>query len=169
MHDKLVLKTKKLAVWLTAAWPMFIAVLLITVVSALLFWGPLVLLFGGGMLFIVLLTLLFCAPMYLGTYLFLPATEYKGARVLARLGRHETETEISSVSRSEIIVKQNFIEKWLKCCHIRQKGSAIYLRGVPEVEMVKQWLDANFPEKTATMRAAEEAAQRSKKGKKGKK
>lgn len=169
-NEKLILKTHKPAVWLTTAWPMVIALALISASTLLLFRSlaaalPLI----GVMAAIVLLTLLICVPMYMGTYLFLPPTEYKGARLLARLGRHETETEISSVSRGEILVRQNLIEKWLKVCHIRQKGTTIYLRGVPEVERVKAWLDASFPEKTAVMRYQEEAARKAKnKKKKGK-
>lgn len=163
MNEKLILKTKKSAVWLTTAWPMVLALVLISATTLLLFRSlraalPLI----GVMAAIVLATLLICVPMYMGTYLFLPPTEYKGARLLARLGRHETETEISSVSRGEILVKQNFIEKWLKVCHIRLKGTTIYLRGVPEVDTVKAWLDANFPEKTAVMLAAEEAERKAK-------
>lgn len=170
MNEKLILKTNRLAVWLTTAWPMIIGLLLVVIVTVLLFpqYGlslPII----GAMAAIVLLTLLICVPMYQGTYLFLPPTEYKGARLLARLGRHETETEISSVCRAEILVKQNFIEKALKVCHIRQKGTTIYLRGVPEVEAVKNWLDANFPEKTAVMRFHEEAEAKAKKGKKSNK
>lgn len=170
MHEKLTLKTNKLAVILTTAWPMVIAMIIISVFTALMFRQFFVALLQimGIMAVIVLLTLLICVPMYLGTYLFLPPTEYKGARLLARLGRHETETEISSVCRAEIIVKQNILEKLLKVCHIRQKGTAIYLRGVPEVEKVKAWLDANFPEKTALMLAQEEADRKAK-PKKGKK
>ncbi len=168
MHEKLILKTNRLAVWLTTAWPMLIALLIIAVPTAIMMpiMAPIAV---GMMALIVVVTLLFCVPMYMGTYLFLPPTEYKGARLLARLGRHESETEISAVSRGEILVKQNIIEKWLKVCHIRQKGTTIYLRGVPEVAAVKAWLDANFPEKTAVMLAKEEADRKAaKKGKKKK-
>ncbi|MBR3764499.1 MAG: hypothetical protein IKK57_08120 [Clostridia bacterium] len=168
MREKMELKTHKPAVWLTTAWPMVLGLVIVTAFTAVL-TPVLVLPLAGIMLVVVLATLLFCVPMYMGTYLFLPATEYKGARLLARLGRHESETEISAVSRGEILVKQNFIEKWLKVCHIRQKGTAIYLRGVPQVEDVKAWLDANFPEKTAVMLAAEAAERKAKKGKNGKK
>ncbi|MBQ2954471.1 MAG: hypothetical protein IJE07_13150 [Clostridia bacterium] len=169
MHEKLTLKTNKLAVWLTTAWPLVIACLVVGVPSLIIFPGKASLLIIGMMLLITLVTLVCCSPMYTGTYLFLPPTEYKGARLLARLGRHESETEISSVSRGEIIVKQNLLEKALKVCHIRQKGTAIYLRGVPEMETVKAWLDANFPEKTAVMLAAEAAERKAKMGKNGKK
>lgn len=168
MREKLVLKTHKLAVWLTTAWPMAIALAVIAL-PGLFLLPSMGLLVTAVMAGIVLLTLVICVPMYQGTYLFLPPTEYKGARLLARLGKHESETEISSVSRGEIILKQNFIEKWLKVCHIRQKGTTLYFRGVPEVETVKDWLDANFPEKTAVMRAAEEAERRAQKGKKARK
>ena len=87
---------------------------------------------------VVALTFLWCMRLYLGTYLFLPATEYKGARIIARLGRNEN--EIAGASAGEIIVKQNFIEKALRVCHVRQKGTMYYFRGVPEVETVKRWV-----------------------------
>ena len=164
MHEKMTLKTHKLAVWLTTAWPLVIAWLLVGVPTLIFLPGRAAALINVVMLLIVLLTLLFCVPMYQGTYLLLPPTEYKGARLLARLGKHESETEISSVSRRDIILKQSFIEKALKVCHIRQKGTPIYLRGVPQVEAVKAWLDVNFPEKTAVDRAREEAERKQKKG-----
>jgi len=138
----------------------------VAVPTCIMMPGPAALLVSGLMLLIVLVSLLICAPMYMGVYLFLPPTEYKGARLLARLGKHETETEICAVSRGEILVRQNIVEKWLKVCHIRQKGTMVYLRGVPEVEKVKAWLDANFPEKTAVMRYQEESAQKGKKRRK---
>lgn len=168
MREKMTLKTHTWGVILTTAWPLVIALLVIGVPTFFLAPAQLAWMVNIVMLLIVLATLAICVPMYRGTYLFLPPTEYRGARLLARLGRHESETEISSVSRGEIIVKQNFIEKLLKICHIRQKGTTIYLRGVPQVDQVKAWLDANFPEKTAVMRFHEEAERKAQKGKKGK-
>ena len=93
---------------------------------------------------VVLLTLALCMKMYLGTYVFLPATDYKGARIIARLGRNE-EVEISGVLRDEIIIKQGWLEKKLGVCHIRQKGTTVYLRGVQDMEKITAWVDANFP------------------------
>lgn len=164
MREKLELKTHTLAVVLTTAWPMAIALALMTGATLLILPPLMALEIAAVMLVIVLLTLLICVRMYMGTYLFLPATEYKGARLIARLGRNEN--EIANVCTAEIIVKQNFIEKALKVCHIRQKGTAIYLRGVPEPERVKAWLDANFPEKTTITRNLEAKAQKGKKRKK---
>ena len=155
MREKMTLKTHTWGVILTTAWPLVIALLVIGVPTFFLAPAQLAWMVNIVMLLIVLATLAICVPMYRGTYLFLPPTEYKGARLLARLGRHESETEVSSVSRGEIIVKQNFIEKAFKCCHIRMKGTSIYYRGVPEVEQVKAWINANFPEKTAAMLYAE--------------
>lgn len=166
MREKLELKTHRLGVVLTTAWPLVLALLVVGVPTFFLMPAEAAMLVTGMMLLIVLASLLICVPMYMGVYLFLPATEYKGARLLARLGKHATETEICSISRSEILVRQNIIEKWLKICHIRQKGTTVYLRGVPEVEKVKAWLDANFPEKTAVMRYHEEVAQKGKKRRK---
>lgn len=30
-------------------------------------------------------------------------------------------------------------------CHIRQRGTAVYLRGVRDPEKVRAWVAANFP------------------------
>ena len=166
MREKMELKTNKLAVLLTTAWPMVIALAVMLAGSLVLLPWQMALQIGGIMLGIVLLTLAICVPMYLGTYLFLPPSEVKGARLLARLGRSGNETEVAGVSAGELLVKQNFIEKALKVCHIRQKGTAIYLRGVPEVERVKAWITANFPEKTATQRSIEMKNSKQKKKKK---
>jgi len=149
MRERLEMKTHRLAVLLTTAWPMLLALLLLTVVTLLILPFSLAWQVLAVMLGVILITLAICVPMYTGTYLFLPATEYKGARLIARLGRNET--EIAGVCAAEVLVKQNFIEKALGVCHIRQKGTAIYLRGVPEPEKVKAWIAANFPEKTAVM------------------
>ena len=166
MREKLERKTNKLAVLLTTAWPMVIALAIMVAGTLVILPWQMALQIGGIMLGIVLLTLAICVPMYLGTYLFLPPSEVKGARLLARLGRSGNETEVAGVSAGELLVKQNFIEKALKVCHIRQKGTAIYLRGVPEVERVKAWITANFPEKTATQRSIEMKNSKQKKKKK---
>ena len=144
MHEKMEMKTHKLGVALSAAWPMVLALVLICGTMLLLLplsmgW-PLIL----TMIVLVGLTFLWCFRMYLGTYLFLPATSIKGSRIIARLGKNE-ETEISGVLASEIIVKQGWLEKTCGVCHIRQKGTAVYLRGIPEPEKVKAWVEANFP------------------------
>ena len=144
MREKMEMKTHTLGVALSAAWPMALALVLISAVLLMmlplrLVWSLLAIL--GG---VVLLTFIWCFRMYLGTYLFLPATEYKGARIIARLGRQD-ETEITGVLASEIIVKQGWLEKTCGVCHIRQKGTAVYLRGVREPEKVKAWVAANFP------------------------
>ncbi len=144
MREKMEMKTHTLGVALSAAWPMALALVLISAVLLMmlplrLVW-PLLAILGG----VVLLTFIWCFRMYLGTYLFLPATEYKGARIIARLGRQD-ETEITGVLASEIIVNQGWLEKTCGVCHIRQKGTAVYLRGVREPEKVKAWVAANFP------------------------
>ncbi len=144
MREKMEMKTHTLAVALTAGWPMALA-LVVVVVSLLLMlpfkmvWQLLAVLAA-----VVLLTFLWCMRLYLGTYLFLPATEYKGARIIARLGRNN-EIEITGVLAGEIIVKQGPIEKLCGACHIRQKGTMVYLRGVRDPETVKAWIEANFP------------------------
>lgn len=145
MREKIEMKTSTLGVALSAGWPMALALAVMVGIVLLMLplrmgWPLIVILVG-----IVLLTFLWCLRMYLGTYLFLPATEFKGARILARLGRHGTETEISGVLASEIIIKQGWIEKLAGVCHIRQKGTAIYLRGVQEPEKIRAWVEANFP------------------------
>lgn len=158
MRERMEMKTHTLGVAVSAGWPMltalaFISGMVLLILPIRVSWPVIALLAG-----IVLLTFLWCFRMYLGTYLFLPATEYKGARIVARLGRNE-ETEITGVLASEIIVKQGWLEKLCGVCHIRQKGTAVYLRGVREPEKVQAWITANFPAE----RRAEEV--RSKKGK----
>ena len=144
MREKMEMKTHTLGVALSAGWPMLLALAVVTgsVLAVLPFrmvWQLLAVLTG-----VVLLTFLWCLRMYLGTYLFLPATEYKGARIIARLGR-SNEIEITGVLAEEIIVKQGWIEKLCGVCHIRQKGTMVYLRGVRDPETVKAWIAANFP------------------------
>ncbi len=144
MREKIEMKTHTLAVALTAGWPMALALVVLTLIVLLVApvsvsWPVLALLVA-----VIGLTFLWCMRMYLGTYIFLPPTEFKGARIIARLGRNE-DVEISGVLQSEIIVKQGWIEKLCGVCHIRQKGTAIYLRGVKDMDKVKGWVAANFP------------------------
>lgn len=164
MKERLELKTHKGAVILTTAWPMVIGLVIVMLMTLPFMPFSMSLQIGGILVAIILLTLLCCVPMYLGTYLFLPATQVKGARIIARLGRNEN--EIAGASAGEIIVKQNFIEKALHVCHVRQKGTMYYFRGVPEVEKVKSWVAANFPEKTVVMRSIEAQGNKSRKKKK---
>ena len=164
MHERLELKTHRLAVALTTAWPMVLGLLLVIAASLLILPVQAALIIAAFMALVVLITFLCCLPMYLGTYLFLPATAYKGARLIARLGRHNrNETEVYSVPASDFIVKQNFLEKPLHVCHIRVKGTTLYYRGVPEVETVKEWIQANFPEKTVDMLNQENRPKKKKK------
>ncbi len=144
MHEKIEMKTNTRAVAVTAGWPMALALLVMGGMVLLLFplregW-PMLLLLAA----VMGLTFLWCLKLYLGTYIFLPPTEIKGARIIARLGRNE-EVEISGVLRDEIIIKQGWLEKKLGVCHIRQKGTTIYLRGVQDMEKITAWVDANFP------------------------
>lgn len=144
MRERMEMKTHTLGVALSTAWPMVLAVVILSGMMLFLLplsvcWPMLAILVG-----LVALTFLWCFRMYLGTYLFLPATEFKGARIIARLGRNE-EIDISGVLASEIIIKQGWLEKLCGVCHIRQKGTAVYLRGVKEPEKVKAWIAANFP------------------------
>ena len=144
MRERMEMKTHTLAVALTAGWPMALALVVVTVsVLAVLpfrmVWQLLAVLAAA-----VALTFLWCMKLYLGTYIFLPATEIKGARIIARLGRNN-EIEITGVLAGEIIVKQGPIEKLCGVCHIRQKGTTIYLRGVREPEKIHAWVEANFP------------------------
>lgn len=144
MHEKIEMKTHTLGVVLTAGWPMALALAVLALVVLLI--APASLTWAMLLVLAVLigLTFLWCLRMYLGTYIFLPATEFKGARIIARLGRNE-DVEISGVLQGEIIVKQGWIEKLCGVCHIRQKGTAIYLRGVKDMEKVQEWIAANFP------------------------
>lgn len=144
MRERLEMKTHTLAVALTAGWPMALA--LAVVAGSLLALMPFAAVWKmiAALAAVVLLTFLWCMRLYLGTYLFLPATEYKGARIIARLGRNN-EIEITGVLAGEIIVKQGPLEKLCGACHIRQKGTMVYLRGVRDPETVKAWIEANFP------------------------
>ena len=144
MHEKIEMKTNTRAVAVTAGWPMALALLVMGGMVLLLFplregW-PMLLLLAG----VMGLTFLWCLKLYLGTYIFLPPTEIKGARIIARLGRNN-EIEITGVLAGEIIVKQGPLEKLCGACHIRQKGTMVYLRGVRDPETVKAWIEANFP------------------------
>lgn len=144
MHERMEMKTHTMGVALSAAWPMALAVLLLSAVMLMALplsvcWPML-----ATMGILVLLAFAWCLRLYLGTYLFLPATDIKGARIIARLGRNE-ETEISGVLASEIIIRQGWIEKCCGVCHIRQRGTAVYLRGVRDPEKVRAWVAANFP------------------------
>ena len=150
MRERMEMKTHTLGVALSAGWPMLLGFIFVAGISLLaLPWrlcGPIIAIMAA----VVLLTFLVCLRMYLGVYIFLPATEYKGARIIARLGRNET--EISGVLAEEIIIKQGWIEKLAGVGHIRQKGTAIYLRGVKEPEKIRVWVDANFPKERKTVR-----------------
>ena len=143
MRERIEMKSHTPSVLLSTVWPMLLGLLVVSLVVLVLFPLSAALQVIGLMLLITLATFALCAPMYLGTYLFLPATEYKGARIIARLGRNET--EISGVLAGEVLVKQDFIERAFKVCHIRQKGTVVYLRGVSDPERVKAWIAANFP------------------------
>ena len=159
MREKMEMKTHTLAVAISAGWPMALALAAMLAGTLVILPWQMALQICGIMLVVVLLTLALCMKMYLGTYVFLPATEYKGARIIARLGRHD-EVEISGVPAEDLLVRQGWLEKRCGVCHIRQKGTAVYLRGVQEPERVKAWIAANFPQ----ARKAEEP--RSKKAKK---
>ena len=144
MREKMEMKTHVLGVALSAGWPMALALLVVVVSVLLVLPFSLVWQLLAVLTAVVALTFLWCMKLYLGIYLFLPATEYKGARIIARLGR-SNEIEISGVLADEIIVKQGWIEKLCGVCHIRQKGTMVYLRGVREPETVRDWIAANFP------------------------
>ena len=144
MHERMEMKTHTLGVVVSAGWPMLLALVVMTGMVLLIFpletgW-PLIAAIVG----LLALTFWWCLRMYLGAYLFLPATEYKGARIIARLGR-SGDVEISGVLAQDVLVRQGWLEKRLGVCHIRQKGTAIYLRGVREPEKVRAWVEANFP------------------------
>lgn len=166
MHEKLELKTSTKGVLLTACWPPALAALLVLVLSLVLFPWQIALLITGMMLLVTGVTMAFCVPGYLGTYTFLPPNGFKGARLIAHLGR-ANEYEVSSVSAAEIIVKQGWIEKLANVCHIRVKGTTLYFRGVPEMEKVQEWVKANFPERSKLEIRAEEK-KNGKSGKNGK-
>ena len=144
MREKIEMKTHTLAVALTSGWPMLLtmaacAAAVWAVVPFPMGWQLVAILAG-----VLALLFLWCMRLYLGTYLFLPATEIKGARIIARLGKN-ADVEISGVLAGEIIVKQGPIEKFCGVCHIRQRGTMVYLRGVKEPDKVRAWIADNFP------------------------
>ena len=145
MRERMEMKTNTLGVALSAGWPMLLGWVFVSGMSLLMLPLSMGWTLIAAMTAIVALTFLLCLRMYLGTYIFLPPTEFKGARIIARLGR-SNEIEIAGVLAEEIIVKQGWMEKRLGVCHIRQKGTVIYLRGVSEPEKVKAWIAANFPQ-----------------------
>lgn len=144
MRERMEMKTHTLGVALSAGWPMAVALAFLSALVLVMF--PIAHAWKYVLILVVLMALIFvwCLKLYLGTYLFLPATAYKGARIIARLGRNN-ELEISGVLAEEIIVRQGWVERCLGVCHIRQKGLAMCLRGVREPETVKAWIAANFP------------------------
>ena len=145
MRERMEMKTHTLGVALSAGWPMALAVVILGSMMLLIFPLRMALELLVILLVFVALAFWWCLRMYLGTYLFLPATEIKGARIIARLGRND-EVEISRVLADELVVKQDWFEKRCGVCHIRQRGTAVYLRGVKEPEKVKAWIAANFPQ-----------------------
>lgn len=150
MRERLEMKTHTLAVALSAGWPMALALVLLSAAMLMMFpfsqaWPMLLLLLS-----VVVLTFVWCLRLYLGTYLFLPATAYKGARIIARLGRNN-EIEITGVLADEILIRQSYLEKRLGVCRIRQKGTVICLRGVREPEKVQAWVAENFPRERKTL------------------
>ena len=159
MREKLELRTKKSAVILTACAPVALSVLPVLAISLLLLPPSFTLMILG------LMIAAFYIPSYLGSYAFQPATNLHGARIVANLGRANT-YEVSGVSAQDILVKQTFIEKRLRVCHIRVKGTAYYFRGVPEMEKVQAWVTANFPEKSKVEQRMESKGSKQKKRKK---
>ena len=160
MREKLELRTKKSAVILTACAPVALSVLPVLAISLLLLPPSFTLMIAACSL-----TMAFYIPSYLGSYTFQPATNLHGARIVANLGRANT-YEVSGVSAQDILVKQTFIEKRLRVCHIRVKGTAYYFRGVPEMEKVQAWVTANFPEKSKVEQRMKNKGSKQKKRKK---
>lgn len=164
MREKMELRTKKSAVILTACAPVALSVLPVLAISLLL-PPSFTLIILGLMIAACGLTMAFYIPSYLGSYTFQPATNLHGARIVANLGRANT-YEVSGVSAQDILVKQSRLEKRLRVCHIRVKGTAYYFRGVPEMEKVQAWVTANFPEKSKVEQRIENKGSNQKKRKK---
>ena len=147
MRERIECKTHKLAVMVTTVWPMLLGMLAMSAGALVVAPFSVAMIVIGLMALLVITAFCFCVPMYLGSYHFLPATQVRGARIIARLGR--SETTIASVYADEIIVKQSWIEKAFGVCHIRQKDTPNYFRGVPEPEKVQAWINDNFPARPA--------------------
>ena len=159
MHEKMTLRTKTSAVVLTACAPVALSVVLVVVVSLLLLPAYMVVLLALVMLLLSALVMAICLPSYMGVYDFLPATNLHGARIQARLGHAHT-YEIGGTSAQDVLVKQTWLEKRLGVCHIRVRDTSLYFRGIPEVERVRAWVTANFPEQAKSDRHAEQTGRK---------
>lgn len=142
-HERIEMKTHKGSVMVSTAWPMLLGMGVMSGAMLLVLPTDFALKVSAVLAALLLVTYVACVRMYLGTYLFLPATSFKGARIIARLGRNEM--EIHGVTSGEIIVKEGPLERLFKTAHIRVKGTMFYLRGVTEPEKIRAWVDANFP------------------------
>lgn len=160
MKEKLVIKADRKAVILDQGWPIAALFLVVLVLSLILFgtnW-QMILLMGGVYVAVMLVCAVLMLPRSKAEYTFLPASEYRGTRLMIQLGSQEF--EVYDVPPTDFVFGQSWVEKKLGVGHMRIKHTMFYLRGIHEMEQVQEWVKANF--KVREVRTG-------KKGKKGKK
>lgn len=161
MKEKLVIKADRKAVILDQFWPIVGLFLIVMLLSLILFGGDgnMMLLMGGVYLAVLIVCAVLLLPRSKAEYTFLPASEYRGTRLMIQLGSQEY--EVFDVPPTDFVFGQSWVEKKLGVGHMRIKHTQFYLRGIHEMEQVQEWVKANF--KVREVRPA------GKKGKKGKK
>lgn len=160
MKEKLVIKADRKAVILDQGWPIAALFLAVLVLSLLLFGGnlPMMLLMGGVYLAVIVVCTVLMLPRSKAEYTFLPASEYRGTRLMIQLGSQEY--EVYDVPPTDFIFGQSWVEKKLGVGHMRIRHTMFCLRGIHEMDQVQEWVKANF--KVREVRTG-------KKGKKGNK
>ncbi|MBE5768976.1 MAG: hypothetical protein E7333_05215 [Clostridiales bacterium] len=158
MKEKMVVSSDKLVVGLALALPL-LALGLVVSGGLLIFGGP-----NGPVTSLMVLMVLAGAYLvsirsYFGTYTFLPADEYHGARIIVEIGNKRY--EVAGVPASDFTVGQTALEKWRHVGHVKVKDSMLRLRGVPRLDDVQAFITANFPERKEVreQQAARKAAQ----------
>jgi len=161
MKEKLVIKADRKAVILDQAWPIVALLLVVLVLSLMLFGGDvhMMLLMGGVYAAVMVVCAVLLLPRSKAEYTFLPASQYRGTRLMIQLGSQEF--EVYDVPPTDFVFGQSWMEKKLGTGHVRIKHTMFYLRGIHEMDQVQAWVNANF--KVREVRPA------GKKGKKGKK
>jgi len=160
MKEKLVIKADRKAVILDQFWPIAVLLVVVAVLSVILFGNnvEMILLMVGVYLAVMAVCAVLLLPRSKAEYTFLPASQYRGTRLMIQLGSQEY--EVYDVPPADFIFGQSWVEKKLGTGHMRIRHTTFYLRGIHEMDQVQEWVKANF--KVREVRTG-------KKGKKGKK
>lgn len=144
MKEKLVIKADRKAVILDQAWPIVGLFLVVLVLSLILFSGDvnMMLLMGGVYLAVMIVCAVLLLPRSKAEYTFLPASEYRGTRLMIQLGSQEF--EVFDVPPTDFVFGQSWVEKKLGVGHVRIRHTQFYLRGIHEMEQAQEWVNANF-------------------------